>query len=285
MVSRWCRFVEPVTLEHVSVLTNDSSPPGDELLVHALEWASALRLPLQILNPPKALACVPLEEGRVVGEGYFLAGNARSASRGETPQAVESSSFTNQLFRPDGLSIFSTTLPGEIKNRLVRYSLISSQNAILACSRSCSSISRVLILHGAHDEATRFLHCALSLCRLFGATPVILTVARTEIQARQGQRMAEEACLHHRTPALLDYAVGLQLRAAVLSIARWRRCSHVFTARRRAISWWRWPRGDILNSLLGSADSLNLLVLPESGIRVPDSAPQDVIGSDLLAPH
>jgi hypothetical protein len=252
--------MQPVTLEHVSVLTTSSSP-REEPLGHALEWASSLQLPLQILSPPT---------NGLPREGLH---------------ASELISLTNQLFRPHGLSVFSSALSTELKNRLVHFSMSARQNAILVCSRSPSSISRALIVHSADDVGNSFLLSTLSLCRLFGATPVILTLARNEIQARQGQRLAEKACLLQRTPALLDYAVGVELRAAVYSIARWRRCSHVFMARRQTIPWWRSPRGDILNSLTGLADSPTFLVLPEPGIRVPDRAPQSCVGAEMLAPN
>jgi hypothetical protein len=250
--------MEPVTLEHVSVLTSSSSP-RDEPLAHAMEWASSLRLPLQILNTPtNGIPC----------EGLH---------------APELISLTNQLFRPHDLSVFSSALSSELKNRLVRFSMSARQNAILVCSRSPSSISRALIVHSADDVGNGFLLSTLSLCRLFCATPVILTLATNEIQARQGQHLAEKACLLQRTPALLDYAVGVELRAAVYSIARWRRCSHVFMARRQTIPWWRWLRGDILNSLIGLVDSPTFLVLPEPGMRLPDCAIQSCVGATMPA--
>jgi hypothetical protein len=140
----------------------------------------------------------------------------------------------------------------------------------------------VLILNATPEGQHGFLAAGLSLCKLFEVVPVILTVARTETQARQRQRLAEEICRVHQIPAIHDYVVGLGAREAVTSIARWRRCSHVFIARRQAISWWRWMRGDTLTELLDLADSLTVLGLPESGVRLPAAAGQSEQNSEHL---
>jgi hypothetical protein len=228
--------MEPVTLEHVCVLADDLAP-ADGPLSHAKDWASWLGLPLEILNHA----------------GSDIVG-------------------ASELFRPRCLSVFSNTLPLVIKDHFVQCSVDARESAILVCSRSRGPVSRALILHDAHDEASHTLSSALALCGLLQAVPVILTTADSEAAARHGRQIAEAACFRHRISAYLDYVAGMEMRSAVGSIARWRRCSHVFMARRRTTSWWNRAGADILETLLKLADSLNLLVLPERGILLPTGA-------------
>jgi hypothetical protein len=224
--------MEPVTLDRVCVMADDEGE-RDVPLSHAKDWATWLGLPLEIVNPP--------------------ASDVRA----------------KDLFRPSCLSVFSNALPREMKDQFVQCSVDADQSAILVCSQSHGQVSRALILHDAQDEECSSLSSALALCGLLQAVPVILTTAHTEAAARHGRQIAEAACLRYRTPAHLDYVVGMDLRAAVDSIARWRRCSHVFMARRRVTSWWNRTGPDILELLLKLADSLSLLALPDRGILLP----------------
>ena len=262
--------MQQVLLDEVCVL-KDNSSTGEVVLAHAREWACSLSLPLQVLDLTSISASPP--NGTIQSEmmSPFIAARTPQAQSARPPNAQGLSSLTDRLIRPGGLSFFSSALPYEIKRFLVSASLNEIESATLICSPACRSISRVLILHGLQEGETGFLHSALSLCRLFEATPVILTLASNETRARQDQRIAEEACLHHQIPALLDYVVGLDSRTAVCSIARWRRCSHVFMPRRQSIPWWKWPRRDNLRLLLESDGSLSFLALPESGIHTPET--------------
>jgi hypothetical protein len=227
--------MDPVILERVCVFADDSAS-ADGPLLHAKDWASCLGLPLEILNQ---------------------AGSDIKA---------------NDLFRPRCLSVFSNTLPHVIKGHILQGSVDAHESATLVCPPSHGPVSRALILHDAHADSVRMLSSALALCGLLQAVPVILTTADSEAAARHGRRIAEAACFRHRISAYLDYVAGMDLRSAVGSIARWRRCSHVIMAPRRVTSWWNRAGADTLEILLKSADSLNFLVLPERGILLPTGA-------------
>jgi K+-sensing histidine kinase KdpD len=123
----------------------------------------------------------------------------------------------------------------------------------------------VLVVQEHHDPASSFLGAAAELCRSLQARPVVLTVARTESEAERRQVLAEEAFAARRLHADFDFVVGLDVRTAVASVARWRRCSHVFMERQHAPSWWPWRRGDTITQLLGLTGSLTLLALPDMG--------------------
>jgi hypothetical protein len=262
--------MDSVPFERVCVLLDHPAPPYGALS-HAQEWASRLDVPLDILT----LSSITGDSVDVPDQGI----------RPEDLRVVEPSSIARELFQPGGLSVFSEALPARIKNRLLHSSLYSGQNAVLVCSGAYAPVSRVLILNATPEGAHGFLAAALSVCQLFELVPVILTVARTETQARRRQQLAEELCLVHRIAAIHDYVVGLDVGVAVNSIARWRRCSHVFVARRQAIPWWRWMRGDTLKELLDLADSLTFLALPESGFRLrTDAAPSQENSEHLVTP-
>src|SRR5262249_23507324 len=166
------------------------------------------------------------------------------------------------------ISVFSAALAPRIKNDLLRRSVRARQNAVLVCPSTWQPASRVLILHDLQSSSTGFLATALALCRLLRVDPVVLTLARTNKQAREGQRAAEETCSVHRIAAHLDSVVGGDLRGAAVSIARWRRCSHVFLEQRQANSWWRWLRGDTIERLLGLTESQTFLRLPSAGLQL-----------------
>jgi len=201
---------------------------------------------------------------------------AACAERGVAFDVVECSQLgesAQHVFRSRELTIFSGALPARTRDVLLRWSVRTREAATLVCPAVCSPVSRVLILHAPHGNAESFLAAALSTCRLVRGNPVILTVARTERQARRGQLVAERACYANQVAAHLDYVAGVDVRAAVASIARWRRCSHVVLEQRQAAPWWRRLRGDTLERLLGLTDSLTFLALPEAGLQAVADRP------------
>jgi hypothetical protein len=100
---------------------------------------------------------------------------------------------------------------------------------------------------------------------------VVLTVARSELDAQRWQSRAEEALAAQRLAADLDYLVGCDSATAVTRVAHWRRCSHVFVQRPQGAGWWRRLWGDPLKQLLGLAGELTLLALPASAEPLPAS--------------
>jgi hypothetical protein len=112
---------------------------------------------------------------------------------------------------------------------------------------------------GAGD---RFLDRVAEVCRAFHVTPVVLTVAGSERQARLRRRQAEETFAAWRQPADFDFVAGCDVRTAVACAARWRRCSHVFVERPRGPAWWRRLCGETPADLLGVSEALTFLALP-----------------------
>jgi hypothetical protein len=123
----------------------------------------------------------------------------------------------------------------------------------------------VLLLNQGLDPANSFLTSAAQVCRAFQVTPVVLTVARSEKEARLRQRFAEETFAAQKLPGDFDFVVGCDVRVAVSLEARCRRCSHVFVEKHNAPPWWRWLRGDVMQRLLGLSESFAFLTLSGAG--------------------
>jgi hypothetical protein len=259
-------------IEHVAVLLDPLAVRGGAFL-QAVDWASNLEVPLRIVGRSSSRADALLD-GALGVPGEECA--AACAERGVALDVVECSQLgasAQHLLRSRELTVFCGGLPAKIRETFLRWSVRARDAAILVCPAVCSPVSRVLILHAPQGNAGGFFAAALTACRVVGGSPVILTVARTERQARRRQLVAERACYANRMAAHLDYVAGVDVPAAVASIARWRRCSHVVLEQRQAVPWWRRLRGDTLERLLGSTDSLTFLALPEAGLQAAADRP------------
>ena len=259
-------------IEHVAVWLDPLAVRGGAFL-QALDWANCLDVPLRIVGR-SASSADALLDGALAVPGEECA--AACAERGVAFDVVECSQLgtsAQHLVRSRELTVFMGALPARIRDVLLRWSVQTREAATLVCPAVRSPVSRVLILHAPHGNAETFLAAALSTCRLVRGNPVILTVARTERQARRGQLVAERACYANQVAAHLDYVAGVDVRAAVASIARWRRCSHVVLEQPQSAPWWRRLRGDTLERLLGLTDSLTFLALPEAGLQVVADRP------------
>jgi hypothetical protein len=275
--------VDTLPLRQVSVWLDELAPQHGAF-THALEWASRLALPLHgVTATPGGWGGRMVDYHRAEGEGpgrterleaCATACARRSvswnASRWQGPPA----DWVKQFLRPAELCVFGDALPPRLKDELLRGSLRRRDVAILLCPRPWEPVSRVLVLHEHRDPGNRFLDAAARLCQAFDVTPVVLTVARTEREARLRQDLAEERFATRRRPADFDFIVGCEVRTAVAWAARWRRCSHVVLERESAPPWWPRLRGDTLQRLLGLSDALTVLALPGAGqaLRPPAGA-------------
>jgi hypothetical protein len=135
--------------------------------------------------------------------------------------------------------------------------------------------SRVLVLHQHRDPSSRFLDSVAERCRAQGVTPVVLSVAWSEKEARLRQRFAEEAFARLGQPAEFDLAAGCAVRTAVACAARLRGCRHVFVEALEALPWWRRLWGDARRRLLGRSGSLIVLTIPEAPVGAENKRSAD----------
>jgi hypothetical protein len=270
-----------LALRHAAVWLDELAPEGGAF-AHAVEWASRLGLSLhgvtstlrmwggRLTSLPwsaggradDATPCVlPAEKLEACATACARRGVPWNASLWQGPLV----SGIDQFLRPLELCIFGDALPPRLKEQLLRQSLHSPDSSVLVCPRSWQPVARVLVLHEHRNPANHFLDAAAEVCHAFGTIPVVLTVARTEREARLRRRFAEERFGSRRQAADFDCIIGCDVRTAVAWVARWRRCSHIFVERDSAPPWWRWLRGDTLQRLFGLADGLTFLALPGRG--------------------
>jgi hypothetical protein len=248
----------------------DGSPSDRGAFGHALEWASRLRLPLHALAKLTSRS----GEDRTGALKEYAQACARKEISWDVVVSQEAQALCAQeFFAPLRLCVFGQSLPTTLREELLWWSLHTAQVATLVCPTTWAPLSRVLLLNQWRAPAGSFLTNAARVCRAFRLTPVVLTVARTEAEARLRQRDAEDVFAAHDLSGDFDFLVGCEVRAAVSLEARCRRCSHVFLERQNAKSWWRWLRGDAFQELLGISDSLAFLALPGSGFLAPGGEP------------
>jgi hypothetical protein len=258
----------------------DSLAPEKGAFAHALEWAGHFGLPLRA-----AAVLIPVAEGGCAvrpDAAELLAACAAACARKGVAWDDSSCQIlpgfeAEQLLRPHELAVVAETLPDALKRNVLGRSAELAV-PVLLCPRSWQPAFRVLVVHQQHGKASQYLESAADLCRALGVAPVVLTVARTEGEAREGQQVAEHTFLGRGLAADLDLIVGWDAAAAAAAATRWRRCSHVFLEGRPVSPWQRWLQGDPVTRLRALAATCALLVLP--GRRQPVAAGTRAPGSD-----
>jgi hypothetical protein len=252
--------METLTVRSVAVWL-DGLAPEKGTFAHALEWASRLGLPLRAAVVPPASRAKGLEAGAAPAEQ--LAACAAACARKGVPWDGSlwqdpPASKAGRLLRPQELAVVADALP-------------PAQVAaapVLLCPRAWQPASRVLVLHEPRESGDCFLEAAADVCRSLGVTPVVLTVARSESEAWEGQRVAEAIFRASGLAADFDLIAGCDVASAAAGAARWRRCSHVFLERRPLSPWQRWFQGDTMSRLRVLSAACALLVLPDRGRAV-----------------
>jgi hypothetical protein len=254
----------------------DELAPECGSFAHALEWASELDLPLQAVS--EALT-QPIAGHRSDSDllakklaSCALACTHRGVAWEEPVQGGIGLDRMDRLFGLHSLGVFGAQLPLPLKEKLLFGSLRSAERPILMASTAWQPISRVLVLHEWYVGGDDFLDSVTALCRTIHAAPIVLTVSSAEAKARQGQERAQEIMAQHRLDADFDLLVGGDLPVGIAAVARWRQCSHVFVAQRRATPWWHWFRRGIMGHLLRLPDSLTVLALPPAAAPAPAPA-------------
>ena len=226
----------------VSVWVEGPASEGGAM-AHASEWAGRLRLPLRTVACP-------------------------------APPARD-------FFRPFELCVFGGALAPAARQMLLAHSLQSPQASVMICPPAWRPASRVLILNQHRRPGDGFLEAVVGLCQSLQVAPVVLTVARSEVEARGRERAVEEA-FAGRLTVDCDFVAGCDVTTAVARAAHWRRCSHVFVERRPAPPWRRWLGGDVLRDLTCLSDCLAIVGVPE-GTALPPS-PLAGVGTKTTLP-
>jgi hypothetical protein len=262
--------METLALRCVSVWLDGLAPEGGTF-AHALEWASRLGLPLRAVvrrREEMAPGSAPADQLAACAAACARKGVPWDASACQGPPGFEADRF----LRPDELAVVADTLPAALRNEVLGRVAQLPASPVLVCPRSWQPISRVLVLHEHPDSGQCFLESAAAVCRTLRVTSVVLTVARSEGEAWEGQRFAQEAFVAPGLATDFDLIAGWDVRTAVAAATRWRRCSHVLVQRRGPAPWWHWRRRETVQQLLGLSDSLTFLALPAAGQPIPPPA-------------
>jgi hypothetical protein len=167
-----------------------------------------------------------------------------------------------QLTEPGDLLVFGKALAPRLKRELFLQAIHGTVAPLLICSDIWQPSSRVLLVDQGQRGSYRFLECATGMCRVLEATPVILTIARSERFALRRQREVQDVLARDGVHADFDFIVGCETRSAVMSVARWRRCPFLVMEQKTVAPWWRWFRGDGSSWLAEMAESLTIMTLP-----------------------
>ncbi len=268
------------------VVVLDRSAPSQGAFAHTLDWARRLQLPIFVVT----LAADENRLGANGREDEFLQSCAdaceqlniawqRCHDRCRTALDVE------QLLRPTDLLVFGHALPATPKTYFLRQLQRTPTPAVLVCPDTWSPLSRILLLDQDMHTRRQFFAQSLELARRFGIVPIVLTVARSERKAWLQQQRAREIVAEYRMKSDFDFVVGHEIRAAVESVARWRRCQLVVLDREHNAPWWRWLRSSTIERLISLRSPLAFLVLPgASGSELLlDSNTNAVVPREVLA--
>ena len=121
----------------------------------------------------------------------------------------------------------------------------------------------MLVLYQSCEQNQQSLTTAMELCRCVRATPVVLTVARSQREGSLLQQPARAAFAEHGQRGNFDLAIGAEVAEAAARVARWRQCQLLVMGRYGRPRWAHWWGGRATDRLIGLADSLAVLTIPK----------------------
>src|SRR5262249_15935928 len=110
-----------------------------------------------------------------------------------------------------------------------------------------------------------FLTRAAQLCTSIQATPIVLTVARSDREAQAMQDRAHKIRSYQGSMPDFDCLIGSEVRLAVANVTRWRRCQLLVMGRSVSKPWWRWLRDRRQEWFMEMNPSSGLLTLLGTG--------------------
>jgi hypothetical protein len=242
-----------------SVVLTGRLNPERGAFPHALELSHRLQVPVHGVevsgwadfanDAPERMAC------------------ARACSRVSVPWEWSRIDDPLTLLRravvPDDLVVFDQALAPDRKSKRFRERLVEQASAVLVCPSTWNPLARVLVVDHGPGPADSFVVRAARLCNQLGVEPIVLTVRRSEWTARRRHDEARELLARHNLTASFDCLIGIEVRAAVACVARWRHCQLVVLPREDSPSWWRWlwRAGD--NWFMNGAEFASFLSLPD----------------------
>jgi hypothetical protein len=178
-----------------------------------------------------------------------------------------------QYLRPDDLLVLGPTVPPVERNWVLERLREPGSPAVLVCPDHYRPLERVLALNPDRGPSASFLRQAVAITGSLRATPIVLTVARSEPEARSRQCQARTALAEQSVEVDFDFVVGSQPGPAVAHVARWRHAQLVIVEPPYLSAWQRWLHGNPLVRFHDGLDELPMLALPEPLNRERAEAP------------
>jgi hypothetical protein len=177
-------------------------------------------------------------------------------------QAEEEESTAPRVGPGDWL-VFARSLRPFVSKIVQAQTRVGAAPVTCCCAAECQPLSRLLVLHDDRAAEVLLLQSVARLCQCLRATPVVLTLARSERAARRRQGRLQTEAMRAGLAAEFDFFAGAEAATAVIHIARWRHCQAVLRQRWERFSWW-W-RADPLEELMERTDAPLILEVPSRG--------------------
>ena len=236
----------------------DELAPQQGVFPLALDWARRFCLPIcgvPDAGPTSAIAVAGerrCEEINVAWEAAYPYGRELRDLR--------------LIIRPGDLLIFGRALRsarrGEFFDELLRTDTVP----VLFGSDASSLPSRVLLVDQGEHSSEQFIAAGGDICSSLGANLIVLTLARSDRLAHRREEATRNLLATRGINADFDFMVGREPRAAIASVARWRRCSLVIVEQKSVHPWWRWFRSGGNGWLAKFTEPLSFLSFPGTAI-------------------
>jgi nucleotide-binding universal stress UspA family protein len=259
----------------------DDGAPSRGAFAHALEWAWHLRLPIHAwalptlvsrmdgskqAGHPSARFLIPLSDEFDTGVNACAKLCAEwGVKLGLTPIADDPIQWLRQNLQADDLLMVSHAAARTARGTLAH--ILQQPAAVLICPEAWrSTLSRMLFLYRSDEHNQEALATVMDLCRWVRATPVVLTVARTQREGSRLQEPARKAFAEHHQSGDFDLCIGGEVVEAAARVARWRQCHLLVMGRYGRRPWRRWFEGSTTERLVALADSFAVLTIPKTGV-------------------
>jgi hypothetical protein len=247
--------------------------PDFVAFLNALEWAVRLRVPLHAVRVAGGNGNGDLSrfEWPAKKEETWPLLRLPDLTGGCTPETLPEICRLNHVeltivdemgtHSDGGLNVIGAFLPEALRAGLLQRGT-EGRSASLLCASEWSPLERPMLVNNALVGCNpQFLHRASEICGLLRATPVVLTIAPTESDARRNQTLAKGIMAEEGLIAQFDYAAYCDLYAVIEMEANCRRCRHVFAPSELASPRRRLMRNGRALPSLDRSGSLSFLLL------------------------
>jgi hypothetical protein len=275
----------------------DHLAPRQGVFPYALDWAACLQVPVHGIGiRPLSFHCDPQHSGETTSlPGVAANSGLRTATIDLSPACAEvcaelqvpwqyselrgdTASALRQAVLATDLLALGQALPLIPKRDVLRNMMHECGPAVLVCPHSWVRVSRALVLDLSKNPNLDYLIAASALCRKVNSKAIVLTVDRSMHAANQRQQLVRRTLTDRGLQAEFDLLVGFEVRHAVASVARWRRCQLVILERRANRPWWRWLSAVSNAWPIEPTEDVAYLSLPQSRIRGIATAAVSVLG-------